>query len=153
MTLNLKSGERILHKISIHWSDTIPNILFGLILYLMFLPSLVSNSSSFSYFFILFLCSSPLISKIISNFNKNIVLTNQRFFIESGILLKKNQEIPIQGIRALEIHQGVIQRIWGAADIKILTPNESTFFIKQIAYPTNFKEEIFQFLNIKYNKI
>ncbi|WP_186644303.1 PH domain-containing protein [Fluviispira vulneris] len=153
MLLNLKSEEKILFKFSIHWFDMIPNIFLGFILFLMFLPSFSGIKSTYAYLFIIIFCSAPMLSKFVSNFNKKILLTNQRLYIESGFLIKNVQEFPIQEIKNVEITQNLLQKFLGVADVKILFPNTQPLMIQRIIYPANLKEEIFKLLKINLNKV
>ncbi len=72
----------------------------------------------------------PPLLQILSNKMTVYVVTNERIFREEGIFSKTVVEIPLEKINDISSHQTLLQRVFGAGTVRVMTGNESytTFF-------------------------
>ena len=71
-------------------------------------------------------------------------LTTQRFFVQTGLISKKVEELELFRIKDVSMKQGVIQRILGVGNVTILSTDDSTpvIHVSGIANPEKVKEAI-----------
>ena len=84
----------------------------------------------------------PFCNKWLENKCKSYVVTNQRLYLEEGVLSKSKKDIPISKINDVVLNQSLFQRIVGAGDIVILTGNDMALRIAYIDKPNEFKDAI-----------
>ncbi|WP_186646648.1 PH domain-containing protein [Fluviispira vulneris] len=140
MALNLRENEKLKLKAKIHWLSYTFQILFGVLFTLYGLTTLASKDSHLLLSLIIGLL--PLLYKMLVNYCKEYSLTNQRLYIEDGILAKTKREIPVQKINDFEINQGIIQRIFGAGNVHVLTGNDKPTILRNIKNPDDFKNNM-----------
>jgi len=71
-------------------------------------------------------------------------LTNQRLFIQRGLIAKHIEEIELFRVKDATVYQGIFQRILGFGKITVLTTDDSTPRIEMIGIPNpiNVKETL-----------
>jgi len=62
-------------------------------------------------------------------------LTNQRLFIQKGLIAKHIEEIELFRVKDATVHQSIFQRILGFGKINILTTDDTTPRIEMIGIP------------------
>lgn len=148
MGLKLRDKEKEIFQANLHWSSYIvwgTWALFGLVGTLGVL--LTENTSTqpkveiISFQFVIFFL--PLALKLLKNKCKTYAVTDQRLYIEEGILAKTKVDIPFQKINDIQMNQGIIQRILGSGNIMVFSGNSIPVIIKDIDNPNEFKEHLF----------
>ena len=71
-------------------------------------------------------------------------LTDQRFFVQTGLISKKVEELELFRVKDVSMKQGVIQRLLGVGNVTILSTDDSTpvVHVLGISKPEKVKEAI-----------
>lgn len=141
MTIVLRAGEDLKIKANFHWSSYLFPGIWAVLGTLGILGSSNQNENS-SPVLMLFIFLSPLLYIILANRCKDFSLTNQRLYIEKGIIAKSKKDIPLQKINDIEVSQGIIQRMLGSGNIIVLTGNDKRTKLSNINNPEIFKNQI-----------
>ena len=157
MGIELRKDEEVIKEVNIHWSNYILTgtwATFGLWVIIFnvisesfdprLIPGLLSRWS--------LVCFTPLLWKLLANKCKTYIVTNKRFYYESGILTKDKIDIPYSKINDIQLKQTIFQRIFGAGNILIYTGNDSPISIIGIDNPNELKNRIFDITDEQSNK-
>jgi uncharacterized membrane protein YdbT with pleckstrin-like domain len=71
-------------------------------------------------------------------------LTNQRFFVRTGLIARRVEELELFRIKDVSMRQGIIQRLMGVGNVTILSTDDSTpvVHVGRVSKPEKVKEEI-----------
>ena len=71
-------------------------------------------------------------------------LTNQRFFVQTGLISKRVEELELFRIKDVSMKQGIIQRLMGVGNVTVLSTDDSTpvVHVLGVSKPEKIKEEI-----------
>lgn len=71
-------------------------------------------------------------------------LTTQRFFVQTGLISKKVEELELFRVKDVSMKQGVFQRILGVGNVTVLSTDDSTptVHIAGVSSPEKVKESI-----------
>lgn len=146
MALKLRSQEELKIKADFHWSSYLLPAFWAFMGLLAIIGS-ASNAKnagaqSPNFFMMIVIFFAPLVYKVVANKCKDYSVTNQRLYIEEGILAKRKKDIPLQKINDLEVSQGILQRIFGSGNILVLTGNDKPTRLTNIDNPETFKNQI-----------
>lgn len=146
MAIKLQSKEEIKAETNFHWSNYIGSGLWGILCLGMAVATIIGVSRTGGNPIMVFIFFGagifPSLYKFLINKTKHYVVTNNRIYIEHGIIAKMKKEIPLAKINDVTITQGILQRMFGSGNIVILTGNDSPLLIKDIENPEDFKEAI-----------
>lgn len=145
MALKLRTNEELKIKADFHWSSYLFPGIWAAFLTLFIIGLLAApktDGESTPIFWFVILGWAPLISKFLANKCKDYSVTNQRLYVEEGIIAKKKKDIPLQKINDLEVSQGILQRMLGAGNILVLTGNDKPTILANIDNPEAFKNQI-----------
>jgi uncharacterized membrane protein YdbT with pleckstrin-like domain len=81
--------------------------------------------------------------------NKAYIVTNQRFYVEEGILAKSKKDIPLNKINDIFFTQGIFQRMFDSGNLAIMTGNDVPTKIVKLDCPEQFRESISHACNYK----
>ncbi|KAB8039129.1 PH domain-containing protein [Silvanigrella paludirubra] len=140
MALKLRANEELKIKVDFHWSSYLVPGLWAFAITIGFISHVISGGSNLVM--ILIIGWGPLIYKLLANRCKDYSVTNQRLYVEEGIIAKKKKDIPLQKINDLEVSQGIIQRMLGSGNILVLTGNDKPTKLTNIDNPEVFKNKI-----------
>ncbi|APJ02471.1 PH domain-containing protein [Silvanigrella aquatica] len=91
----------------------------------------------------------PFVYKWLQNKSKKYIVTNQRVYIENGIIAKSETELPLNKINDILLKQGIVQRLVGAGNIRIFTGNDKPTIIFDIDAPDSFKNKLTEMIENK----
>ncbi|MBK9293576.1 MAG: PH domain-containing protein [Oligoflexia bacterium] len=147
MAISLRTNEKVMANTDFHWFIYIGPV-FWMILCTITSIGMFTDSSNGPYaVYVLLLGAGPFAYKYLSNVCKDYVLTNERLYLENGILAKSKKDIPLNKINDVELHQSLIQRIFGCGNLIILTGNDKPHVMKNIAKPELFKNNVSQIIH------
>lgn len=66
------------------------------------------------------------------------ILTNQRLYIEEGVLFRSKREIQIHRITYLEFQQGFLRRLLGMRNLLVIADNDKPTVLKNVSKPEIF---------------
>lgn len=150
MAITLKSGEEIKAEVNFHWSAfilakawAVLGVIasFGAILSL-FGDDPEKTSSPEMFIWIGLLFYGPLTYKWLQNKCKRYVLTNQRVYIEEGVISKSKTDLPLNKLNDVALKQNILQRLFGSGTIILFTGNSKPNLIKDVENPDEFKNAI-----------
>lgn len=143
MSIKLKETETIKIVAHLHWSSLIfPSFWAGCFTISILSQLIGSNKDEFPFLLSIIIGYFPLAYRYFQNKCKHYVITNERLFVEEGILAKKKKDIPLQKINDMEVNQSFFQRIFGAGNIFVLTGNDQPTVLKNIDKPDDFKNTL-----------
>jgi uncharacterized membrane protein YdbT with pleckstrin-like domain len=150
MAIVLRDKEEIVGEVNFHWSAFITAKIWafmGGFAYLgMFInlgsEDLATKPTSGSFVWTGVIFFGPFVYKWLQNKFKVYVVTNQRVYIEEGILAKSKVDIPLNKVNDVSMKQGVLQRMFGSGNIMVLTGNDKPTVLKDIDKPDVFKNNI-----------
>ncbi len=156
MAITLRDGEQIVAEVNFHWSMFLIPKIFAvlgvpLVIFFVFVavgsPADDNSVTILMPFFVAVIFFLPYVYRWLQNKCKSYVVTNQRLYVEEGVLSKTKNDIPLAKINDLVLKQGIFQRIVGAGDLSILTGNDKITVIRDIDEPDTFKNAVSEVLN------
>ena len=71
-------------------------------------------------------------------------ITNQRFFKQTGLIARHEEEIELFRIRDVKFHQGIIQRLFGIGNITVISSDATSplLLIEGVHTPKEIKETL-----------
>lgn len=153
----LRSEEKVMKEVHLHWTFFLRSGLcaaFGFFIMLFgSIGTVMSDdpkaSSAFSFVFWGLVLCSPLAYKVLFNMTKKYVITNQRVYVEEGIIAKTKTDVPYNKVNDIQMSQSIVQRIFGSGDIHVHTGNSKPIVIKHVTSPDDFKNELFDVIAAK----
>jgi uncharacterized membrane protein YdbT with pleckstrin-like domain len=158
MAIQLRENETIKAEVNFHWSAFIMAKIWAGLGVLVLLGTIVGSFSDkaeekpgviFSGIFWTLIFFSPFIYKWLQNKFKTYVVTNQRVYIEEGLLSKSKRDLPLNKVNDISLKQGILQRMFGSGNIVILMGNDKPTIVKDIENPDIFKNAISEMLEKK----
>jgi uncharacterized membrane protein YdbT with pleckstrin-like domain len=140
MALNLRKDEDVLAEADFHWLVYAYPFLWFAAGFFIILSEI--DIHQIHYVWIGIVLILPFLYKYISNKCKQYIVTSQRIYISSGILSRRENEIPIQKINNVEMTRSILQMFFGAGNVLILVGNDAITEINYIAQPQKFKDAI-----------
>ena len=140
MAFRLRSGEELFARARVHWLTYTYSFIWFVVGVVIYHGAMVSHQYEWRWVGYLFIF--PFVYKYISNKFKKFIVTNQRIYIRTGIIARNENEIPINKVNNVELRENFFQRIFGTADILILTGNDQLIELEYISHPEQFKEAI-----------
>jgi len=143
MGIKLRTGEEIKSEVNIHWSAFILPGLWAFLgtpsLLISLFGSHETKTGTISpWMAVIFY--GPLIYTFLKNKSKAYVITNERIYIEEGILAKSKKDIPLEKVNDFELTQGFVQRLFGAGNVMVLTGNSKPTKLTNIDSVDDFRE-------------
>lgn len=148
MRLQLRNNEEIVAEAHFHW---LTYLIPGLWASIGALPTLVmpfvwvlgeqksdEPNMGTTFLFTLLIFWGPLVYQILRNKTKRYLVTNQRFYIEDGIISKNVSDIPLSKINDVGFRQGILQRFFNSCSLAVMTGNSKPTMIKNIANSKEF---------------
>jgi uncharacterized membrane protein YdbT with pleckstrin-like domain len=151
MAIRLREGEVIRIEAKIHWSAylfpsssaLIGVLIAGLCIYGFLMNNQHSGLQQFLMIFPFFLIAlTPFLARLVQNKFRRCIVTNERIYIEEGLISKVTSDIPLNKINDVSLIQSIPQRLAGSGDIAIMTGNDSTVRFINIAHPEEFRDAI-----------
>lgn len=141
MSIQLRANEEIKIQSEIHWISFLNAGAWSVFMLMMMSAQINSGGLSLMAFVVnLILTFGPILFVFLKNKNKHYIITNQRLYVEEGVLSKVKVDISFDKINDLTIKQKFIQRIFGAGDIIVMTGNDSSTNLTSVANVDRFKE-------------
>jgi len=149
MAIRLHDNEKVQAQADFHWINFFSALVWFGFLTLAALGGLAGGRDPLlvrlQVSFIIFLIGAlPLGIRYIQNRCKHYVVTNERFYVEEGVLSKSTREIPLQKINDVTLKQGIFQRMVGTGNVVILAGNDVPITIKNITMPEVFRQAVSQ---------
>ena len=143
MAIQLRQEEQIQCEAHFHWSSYLVSGSWAGLMGLSLLGQLFSSKSTGGLMFWTFILGAgPLAYVWFKNKNKSYVVTNQRLYVEQGILAKSKVDIPFHKINDISFNQGILQRMFGAGNISVMTGNDKPTTLTNLDVPENFREAL-----------
>jgi uncharacterized membrane protein YdbT with pleckstrin-like domain len=144
MAIKLGTGEVLKASTKFHWTYYLAPAIWASIwlaatIIILFSPNPYKLPLSLA---MLGFCLYPLFKTYLTNKNTVYAVTNERIYIEQGILAKSKKDIPLDKINDFEIRQSFIQRFYDSGDILFLTGNNKEFRMRNIANLDEFREAV-----------
>ncbi|MEK2646086.1 PH domain-containing protein [Bdellovibrio sp. BCCA] len=150
MAFKLRDNEEIKMKATFHWSDYLVAGFWAFICTPGFFVSMADDSNRMpSPVFFAIVAYAPLLYKILKNRSKKYLITNQRLYIENGILTKTATDVPLNKINDIAFSQNFIERLFDVGSLSILTGNDKGNNVKGIVNPEGFRECLSKYCNHK----
>lgn len=141
MGIKLRQNEEVKIEADLHWSTYVAPIFIMSSMTLFNIVSLISSSKSYS-FIPMIIGSIPFAYRWLDNKSKTFIVTNERVYIESGILAKMKKDVSLKKINEVNVVQSFIQRILGSGSILIMTGNDKPVIIADLDNSDDFKDTI-----------
>lgn len=135
MSLNLRNGEVILAEVNFHWLSYMFPGFFALI-------GLLTLWWGFPLYYFAPVLMLPVFYVYAENRVKKYIVTNQRLYIQTGVLARNENEIPLKKINNVVLNQTFIQRLYNSGDVHIQAGNDNPTVIRNIENPRPFKDAI-----------
>ncbi len=147
MAFQLKNGETKTFEAHFHWSNYVSPALWAGMMLLLAILLLQANARGYSagvplVCIALVVGLLPFGYRVLQNKTKKYILTNQRIFVEHGILAKTRIDIPYAKINDTVMKQGILQRLLGSGDVVVFTGNDKALILSGLDCPNEFMEKI-----------
>lgn len=141
MSIQLRQDEKIECEAQFHWSAFIVPAIWAAFMSLALIGIMASPEfNGGAFFMVASFGYAPLTYVWLQNKNKAYVVTNQRLYVEMGILSKTKTDIPTHKINDINLNQDIVQRLFGAGNIAIMTGNDKPTKLMNIDRPEQFRE-------------
>lgn len=141
MTIQLRANEEIKKQNLVHWISYIKTGFWALFIILMTLGQFNSGGATPALFLTnIVIGFGPILVVFLKNKNRTYIITNQRLYVEEGVLSKMKVDILFDKINDITVKQKFLQRLMGAGDIIVMTGNDSTTNLTCIESVDQFKE-------------
>jgi uncharacterized membrane protein YdbT with pleckstrin-like domain len=151
MAIKLRNNEKVLVKADLHWSSYVwPGLsaFFGIVIAMLQIVAHFvveskphdPNLALLVGFWLLF--TIPLVVRYLKNKFTHYIVTNERVYIETGILARNRIEIPITKINDFQLQQKITQRLLGSGNVAILTGNDKATVLSFIDQPEQFVDAL-----------
>lgn len=139
MGIRLRDDEKLIKEIDFHWLSYLYSLLwllmFGLISLLFVWVGWWKTGLVFFVFGF-----PPLLWRRFENYCKCYALTNQRVYIEKGVISKTKLDLPLDKINDVLVEQNVLHRIFGGGHVEIMTGNDQHRSLHNVSDPEVFKD-------------
>ncbi len=152
MAITLRPGEQKLYEAKLHWSTYLGPIgwlALGVIILVAALVGIISSQANLTgatylsgVLFWLLMFIHPLVLQWLTRNCTEYVITDQRVYVERGILNKSKLDIPLPKVNDLELTQGLLQRIMNTGNVRILTGNDQATVLSNLDNPEEFRSAI-----------
>lgn len=143
MAIQLRQEEQIQCEAQFHWSSYLAAGCWAGLMGISIIGQMLSSDSTGAAMFWTFILGvGPLAYVWLKNISKSYVVTNQRLYVEEGILAKSKVDIPFHKINDISSNQGVFQRMFGSGNISVMTGNDKPTTLLNLDYPENFREAL-----------
>jgi uncharacterized membrane protein YdbT with pleckstrin-like domain len=146
MAIRLHDSEKVQAQVDFHWVTFFGPFVWFVFLFFIAMGFLAGSDPFFHRLlisiFVLAIGAFPVLVRYVQNRCKHYVVTNERFYVEDGILSKSTREIPLQKINDVTLKQGIIQRMIGTGDVLILAGNDVPVVIKNVTTPEAFRQAV-----------
>lgn len=149
MAIKLRQNETIKAEAHFHWSAYIVTGLWAAFLSLGLLGTLISNKEDSPIIMMAIIAYGPIFYTWLKNKSKSYVVTNERLYVEDGIISKTKTDIPLNKINDISFSQGILQRIFNSGNLLVMTGNNKPTVLFGIDNPENFREILSQNSNAK----
>jgi len=139
MAIKLRQDESVHCVANFHWSSYLWPGLWAL---LIGLPSLAGTVIEGSNIVMPAIGFAPILYVWLRNKTKSYVVTNQRLYVEEGILSKSKIDIPFNKINDITFNQGIIQRLLGSGSVAVMTGNDKPTKLTNLDKPEDFREAL-----------
>lgn len=153
MAITLRNNEVIKCEVNFHWSAFILVKLWAVLGVLSLLGQLVafiaSGDGQSKHLALLqmpmtiVMFFAPFTYKWLQNKSKVYVVTNERIYVEEGILSKNKMDIPLSKVNDISVSQGLIQRMFGSGNVVVTLGHDKPRVISDIENPDEFKNAVF----------
>lgn len=140
MAIKLRDGEEIKAQAQLHCSNYIPAGFWAFFCTPGAFASLFSEQGSFAQFLLIMVMGYLPLAYVSLKFKTMAyVITNERLYVEEGILAKSKKDLPLHKINDFEIKQGIFQRMYASGNVHVLTGNDKPTILVNIADVENFR--------------
>lgn len=140
MAFRAQEDESILIEVQEHWLTYLAPIIFSFIIFLWFVAATRPSAGSLFFFFLVSLL--PVFIQWLKIRCSTYLVSNNRIYVETGILWKKITVIPLTKVNDVHVKQGIIQRIFGAGNIEIRTGNDNPTKLVYVTNAIDLREKI-----------
>jgi uncharacterized membrane protein YdbT with pleckstrin-like domain len=117
---NLKTGEQIVHKGTLHWAIYLPGMVFAVALI------------GFAF----------LADAWVTRRTTEMVVTNIRVFLKTGWLSRKTIELNLGKVETVSVDQGILGRLLGYGTITVVGTGGTHERFKWVTAPLDFRRAI-----------
>ncbi len=117
-------NERVIFRARFHWSYTMTALLWLLILGVIAVGIWM------------------FLSMMIKKWTTEIVVTNERFVLKTGWISIKTQEVSLQKIEEVKLHQSILGRLLGYGSLHIQGTGVGSIEVPNIKQPLAFRRQI-----------
>lgn len=143
MSFNVRNNETILSDSRAHWSSFFVASMWALFALVPLIGVIATPESPLGLVLgVAFVAFGPLVFKVLDAKAMRFVVTNQRFYMEKGILAKNSVEVPTSKINDVSFRQTLLQRLLGTGTLVIMTGNSSPTVVGNIDKAREFREHL-----------
>ena len=147
---NLTAGEQVLHRAKLHWGIFVgPAIVLfiGVIIAISVGAGVGGGGGTFLALIIRLLFAIPFIRALATYLTTEFAVTSRRVIAKRGLVKRHTLELNHNRIEGLEVHQGVIPRIFNAGTIVVNGTGQSRQDIPFIARPMEFRRNALEVID------
>ena len=147
---NLMTGEQVLHRAKLHWGIFVfPAILLfiGLIIAISAGAGVGGGGGAFLALVVLLLFAIPILLALKRYLTTEFAVTSRRVIVKVGFIKRVTLELNHNRVEGLEVHQGVIPRIFNAGTIVVNGTGQSRQYIPFIAQPMEFRRNALEIID------
>jgi uncharacterized membrane protein YdbT with pleckstrin-like domain len=147
---NLTPGERIFYRTGLHWIVLLVPGLFGGLLILLGLSTLIAALTTKSggmtgvAFFIAGFGALVIALAVMSRNATEMAVTNKRVVVKVGLLRKKTIELFMSKVESVGVEQGLLGRMLGYGSIVVRGTGGTAEPFRKVRSPLEFRRQVQQ---------
>ena len=154
MAIHLRSDENLVCEAHFHWTSYLVSGVWAGIFTLSIIGHLLTlmfakESTPVSFEAIAVIGYAPICWVWLRNKSKCYVVTNQRIYVEDGVLSKSKRDIPLTKVNDITFSQGVFQRMFGSGNVMVMTGNDKPTKLVNLEDPEGFRAAVSRLCNPK----
>ena len=147
---NLMGGEVVLHWAKVHWGIfVLPAILLfiGVIIAISVGAGVGGGGGAFLALVILLVFAIPILLALKRYLTTEFAVTSRRVIVKKGFIWRRTLELNHNRVEGLEVHQGVVARIFNAGTIVVNGTGQSRQPIDFIINPLEFRRNALEVID------
>lgn len=139
---NLLSEEYVVYRAKVHWIIFLGPTIFGIIAFSLFVFWREYRQGGFYAYLCLFVAIAWWLYAFINIKTSEFAITNKRVLSKVGLIGRRSVEILLKKVEAIEVHQGIFERIFNYGTVNIIGTGGTINPFQKIIAPLEFRKKV-----------
>lgn len=146
---SLSVGERVEYRAKVSWLSVLPSLVVGGLFVLLFLTALAGGGTTDGIAAFFLIIGAWFIGRGVLNvLTTELAITNKRVIAKFGLVRRNTVEIKLPKIESVQIHQGVLGRVFNFGSVVVAGAGNPQAPIPGIDAPLEFRKQFAEIQDI-----